>query len=946
MAKFTNSDLRLKDGQNVTWGTDLDCSMYYDGIADQLGVTCTLSGVDPIQPYHLTTKFYVDDAITNISGALNEHNELLNIQGGTFVNHYHMTDEQYEVLPNGFVNRTDSAISFDSSTMTVTVTGTSGDFAYYVEGDRYTSAGDSQVITNVDGVHFVYYNSTGDITHSTTPWDLTTTAPIAYVLWNVATASGLIAEERHGIEMDEETHLYLHTTRGTAYTSGFGILGYTLDTDTNAAVTFGLSIGTIRDEDIPISVLVGTGSADFEQDLTDPGKIPVFYRDGASGPWTWDAATDYAFKNTTASGRVNYNLDTAGTWSQAETTNSGIMAYYIVATNSLLDPVISIQGQAEYTDLQDARDNSSFSSLSFGTLPFQEMKLLYRILIQTADSFGGDRVAKILDIGDFRSSAPLPGTVTPSSDHGALSGLSDNDHMQYLMTATAPLKVTVQDVALTISGASLGVTGGGALYVIESGIDHNELINTHNLTTDIDHGSISGLSDDDHPQYSLANGLRAFTGTVSGVDPTEPEHLTTKQYVDMAVQGLDWKESVLDIVPVASGVQVLGNRYLASVTGGGWTIDQIYEWDGAQWVNDPVNEGAATWVEDEDTNYVYNGTSWVKLGSTITHNNLSGLQGGNATERYHMTSDQHSSVTNTGGVEDASDQHTHDDRYFTEVEITTISGDIIAQRYTDEEAQDAVGTIITGLGGVTVVYDDASNSITISGAVTPQDVINFTEEVQDVMGATLTGVGTVTVTYDDPGNVIVISGSPHSAQEIIDFAEEVQDVVGGFTVGAGSVTVTYDDPSNTLTISGATGPELASTIDHGLLLGLEGDDHPALVPRDGSRGFTSTVSGVDPVQDYHLTTKQYVDDVTLSGGIDRHGRTSIGNGVSFIAVTFADLGTTNYTVNATLENITDSPPSIYAFIVTAKSSTGFTVTFMGDTDSSNYVLNWMIIEDA
>jgi hypothetical protein len=41
------------------------------------------------------------------------------------------------------------------------------------------------------------------------------------------------------------------------------------------------------------------------------------------------------------------------------------------------------------------------------------------------------------------------------------------------------------------------------------------------------------------------------------------------------------------------------------------------------------------------------------------------------------------------------------------------------------------------------------------------------------------------------------------------------------------------------------------------------DDHLIYVPRDGTRGFTNTVSGVDPVADYHLATKYYID--TISG---------------------------------------------------------------------------------
>jgi hypothetical protein len=47
-----------------------------------------------------------------------------------------------------------------------------------------------------------------------------------------------------------------------------------------------------------------------------------------------------------------------------------------------------------------------------------------------------------------------------------------------------------------------------------------------------DHGALTGLADDDHPQYSLVSGARAFTGEVAGVTPTVDASLATKGYVD------------------------------------------------------------------------------------------------------------------------------------------------------------------------------------------------------------------------------------------------------------------------------------------------------------------------------------------------------------------------------------------------------------------------------
>lgn len=67
------------------------------------------------------------------------------------------------------------------------------------------------------------------------------------------------------------------------------------------------------------------------------------------------------------------------------------------------------------------------------------------------------------------------------------------------------------------------LTGGGALTanrtlgITQSGIDH---------------GSIGGLSDDDHSQYSRADGTRAFTAAVAGVTPTLAAHLATRGFVE------------------------------------------------------------------------------------------------------------------------------------------------------------------------------------------------------------------------------------------------------------------------------------------------------------------------------------------------------------------------------------------------------------------------------
>ena len=469
-------------------------------------------------------------------------------------------------------------------------------------------------------------------------------------------------------------------------------------------------------------------------------------------------------------------------------------------------------------------------------------------------------------------------------DHGGLDGLGDDDHTQYSLvdgsrafsgtvggvTPTADAHLTTKLYVDTISG-----TLGTDIDAVSSSLtSHTGDSSIHFTEGSIDHGSIAGLTDDDHTQYIRADGLRPFSSTVSGVTPTVDAHLATKGYVDSVATGLDWQDSVLDITSSGSASEVEGNRYIASETSGGWTEDYVYEYDGTAWVETVVSEGMSAWVEDEDVVYVYNGSDWVKFGSTTTHNNLSGLQGGTSDEYYHMTSTQHSALTDQGGVTDASSQHIHDSRYYTETEIDTISGSLSAEIDSDISTHESGSS---------------------------HDSRYYTETELDN--------GQLDNRYYTETEIDTISGSINT----------------NLTAHTGDSTIHFTEAS----------------IDHGSIGGLGDDDHTQYVPVDGSRGFTATVSGVTPVAGYDLTTKDYVDGVTSA----IHGRQSLGNGVSVVSPSFSDLGHTNYTVNATLENITDSPPSIYAFIVSARSSSGFTITLMGDTDSANYVLNWSIVLD-
>lgn len=110
-----------------------------------------------------------------------------------------------------------------------------------------------------------------------------------------------------------------------------------------------------------------------------------------------------------------------------------------------------------------------------------------------------------------------------------------------------------------------------------------------------------------------------FLNPVLGQDPTDPRHLTTKQYVDGLVGGLTWQSTVLDkdeTKPPESPSK--GDRYLlfdkpAGATAWDGRQDSIATWVGKRWEFTAPNEGMAAFVADENLAYLYADGKWVQF---------------------------------------------------------------------------------------------------------------------------------------------------------------------------------------------------------------------------------------------------------------------------------------------------------------------------------------------
>jgi hypothetical protein len=169
----------------------------------------------------------------------------------------------------------------------------------------------------------------------------------------------------------------------------------------------------------------------------------------------------------------------------------------------------------------------------------------------------------------------------------------------------------------------------------------------------------------------------------------------------------------------------------------------------------------------------------------------------------------------------------------------------------------ALDTVVSGHSGI----HDPQPAVLPSGDLGAEAML-FT----DGFGITRWATGFSTaVSGVDPVEDSDISTKYYADQGDIDDFLELTDTPTTYS-GYADYLVTVN-PTETGLMFNNVATVVSGNIYHSWLLGLDSDDHEQYVPTDGGRGFTSTVSGVYPIEDYHLTTKEYVDFAvtTLSG---------------------------------------------------------------------------------
>ena len=492
--------------------------------------------------------------------------------------------------PMGHAVRLDSTISFDEGNQTFTITPTGASYDVWCKGVKYTKTTASSVaIPNTTGLYYIYFDGSGDLQYRTSYFDWDDDVPTSYIYWNATTGTApYFADERHGITLDWATHEYLHRTRGAVIANGFSVSNYTISGDgtLDAHAQIDLSGGTFFDEDLEVQIThSNTPTANtWEQDLQGPAKLPVFYLSGAD--WVKDAATNFPLKQGTV--RPQYNLLTGSTWSTVDATSNRYITNFVVATHNLSEPVIVVLGQDQYTNIGDA-EAIDFSDLVLTGFPSVEFRPLYKLIFQV-NVYGNAISARLRSIIDIRQVGSAGVGQAIGTDHGALSGLGDDDHLQYLHTTenrtgvsanistSGTLGTTNTTASSSTTTGALVVAGGvGIAGDLNVGGDFNVTgeINTINVNELLVEDKVIQLGTTDSPDDTTADqGGIVLKGTsdksIKWLDSSDA--WTFSEHIDIAENKEYFinNTSVLNATTLGSGVVSSSLTTVGTIATGTW----------------------------------------------------------------------------------------------------------------------------------------------------------------------------------------------------------------------------------------------------------------------------------------------------------------------------------------------------------------------------------------
>lgn len=345
-------------------------------------------------------------------------------------------------------------LTYNETTRTVTITPTGATFDIFVKGTKYTFTGAQSIVHSATGAEqFIYFDSSGVLTTSLSPWDLLSTAPVCSVFQDATNSRRIPLDERHHAGRDLYWHRNQHAAEGTKVTSGFAATGYTLSNGASDVVLqLAIASGRVEDEDIRVDT----------QELAAAGPYNLLYRSGASGDWVITRTSTMPFLY--SGSNLQYNQNTGATWQLTNVVEDSYVNYWVFALTALpttditptppsTQQIVLIAGQTTYAS-QALADVETVASLAYGSAPFQEMGPLYKLTFRfnaSAPSAYTNTAHTALTaisrvVGSFASI-----TASTQTDHGSLTGLTDQDHPASAIIFTPTGNIAATDVQAAIA---------------------------------------------------------------------------------------------------------------------------------------------------------------------------------------------------------------------------------------------------------------------------------------------------------------------------------------------------------------------------------------------------------------------------------------------------------------------------------------------------------------